>query len=200
MKSFRIRLIICWVISVLPSACSVDIASHTDTVQVAHPELASQSVPIPTASLPPAGLSTESIATLRSLQQVDDYPLYTMHYVGEYAFTQTEVPPHIFIPQGATSLSTWGCSLFAVLGEGGDRLYGRNFDWEFSPSLLLFTNPKDGYASVSMVDIAFLGFTGSNAQHLTELPLEELYRLLESPGWPFDGMNSLTLISPPLTR
>ena len=37
--------------------------------------------------------------------------------------------------------------------------YGRNFDWEFSPALLLFTDPPDGYASVSMVDLTFLGIS-----------------------------------------
>jgi Flp pilus assembly protein TadD len=31
--------------------------------------------------------------------------------------------------------------------------YGRNFDWDFSPALLLFTNPPDGYASVSRGDL-----------------------------------------------
>ena len=35
-------------------------------------------------------------------------------------------------------------------------VYGRNFDWQYSPALLLFTNPPDGYASVSMVDIEYL--------------------------------------------
>jgi len=122
-----------------------------------------------------------------------------MQYVGKYTSregatsfgVETELGTHVIsLPQGAVTLPTWGCSLFAALGDEGNRLYGRNFDWEFSPSLLLFTNPPDGYASVSMVDIAYLGFAGSKAQGLTELPLEELHRLLESPGWPFDGMNS----------
>ena len=41
-----------------------------------------------------------------------------------------------------------------------DRLFGRNFDWRYSPALLLFTDrpAAGGYASVSMVDIAYLGF------------------------------------------
>jgi hypothetical protein len=132
---------------------------------------------------------------LNSLQQVDEYPLYTMKAVGEYAFSQAEPQPALQSVGGntsqiASSPAAWGCSLFAALAEGEDRLYGRNFDWEFSPALLLFTSPADGYASVSMVDIAYLGFSGSQAQDLTALPLEELQSLLDAPAWPFDGMNS----------
>jgi len=33
----------------------------------------------------------------------------------------------------------WACSLFAGLGDVEQRLYGRNFDWDHSPAVLLFT-------------------------------------------------------------
>jgi len=42
---------------------------------------------------------------------------------------------------------TWGCSLFAAMG-GTNKFYGRNFDWEMSPALLLFNHPTEGYDSV----------------------------------------------------
>jgi hypothetical protein len=83
----------------------------------------------------------------------------------------------------------WCCSLFAVLGDPTNALYGRNFDWEHSPALLLFTDPPDGYASVSMVDIAYLGFSREALNCLTELPLDERRPLLRAPLMPFDGMN-----------
>jgi hypothetical protein len=83
----------------------------------------------------------------------------------------------------------WACSLFAALADEGARLYGRNFDWRFSPAVLLFTDPPDGYASVSMVDIAYLGFDSPQAQGIAELPLEARRSLLDAPLWPFDGMN-----------
>jgi hypothetical protein len=75
------------------------------------------------------------------------------------------------------------------VGDEENRLLGRNFDWHFSPALLLFTDPADGYASVSMVDIEYLGFGGELSANITDLPLEERRSLLDAPSLPFDGMN-----------
>jgi hypothetical protein len=88
----------------------------------------------------------------------------------------------------------WGCSLFAALGDPGAMLYGRNFDWDHSPAILLFTEPPDGYASVAMVDIAYLGFTGARANDIANLSLAERRALLRAPSLPFDGMNARGLV------
>jgi len=84
-------------------------------------------------------------------------------------------------------------SLFAAFADPKNRLYGRNFDWEFSPALLLYTYPKDGYASASMVDIAYLGFSGDLSLNLIEKPFDELRDLLSAPYFPFDGVNEAGL-------
>ncbi len=142
------------------------------------------------------GLSEEEAATLGSLEQVDDYPLYTMHYYGAY-------DQRVSSPESVKWLASanlphpnlmWACSLFAALGDADSMLYGRNFDWEYSPALLLFTDPPDGYASVSMVDIAYLGFGGDGAGTLTDLSLAERQALLDAPRLPFDGMNERGLV------
>jgi hypothetical protein len=88
----------------------------------------------------------------------------------------------------------WACSLFAALGDADNMFYGRNFDWEYSPAVLLFTDPPDGHASVTMVDIAYLGFGGTRAGILTDLPLIERRALLRAPFLPFDGMNEHGLV------
>ena len=137
---------------------------------------------------PPSGSRGEAeaeAATLSSLEQVDDYPLYTMRYYGPY---DQRVSSAEHTRRSATASSTWACSLFAALGDRDNLLYGRNFDWEYSPALLLFTDPPDGYASVSMVDIAYL-VDADQVHTLTDLPLEDRRPLLEAPSWPFDGMN-----------
>jgi len=140
---------------------------------------------------PVAGLSEAEIATLSSLEQVDDYPLYVMTFSGAYQQTAASAGWDVGVtyPQMMASPPAWACSLFAAFGDMDQPLYGRNFDWEFSPALLLFTDPPDGYASVSTVDIAYLGFKGDRARAVTDLPLVERRELLNAPAWPFDGMN-----------
>lgn len=120
--------------------------------------------------------------TLASLEQIDDYPLYTMHQSGTY---RLELRSDL-----TAATAGFGCSLLAAMG-GDSRVYGRNFDWTFSPALLLFTEPSDGYASVSMVDLAYL-FPAAPL-YLTELPVAERVPLLHAFSIPFDGMNEAGL-------
>ena len=80
------------------------------------------------------------------------------------------------------------------MGDEDALLYGRNFDWEHSPAVLLFTSPPDGYASVSLVDVAYLDFTASELRQLDKLSLEKRRPLLYAPFLPFDGMNEHGLV------
>jgi hypothetical protein len=148
--------------------------------------------PAPTSPLIPAGLTHEQFNTLNSLQKVDDYPLYTMTYAGTYRRRVETVFPAKTVTTTEYS-PTWACSLFTVLLDEEILLYGRNFDWQFSPTLLLFTAPPDGYASVSMVDIAYLGFDDAASGTILDLPIEDRTELLDSPYLPFDGMNEYSL-------
>lgn len=137
------------------------------------------------------GLSYAEAITLGSLEMVDGYPLYVMHYAGAYDFgvSQETSAPTFAAVGHSTPANGWACSLFVALGDEDNVLYGRNFDWEYSPALLLYTDPPDGYASVSMVDIAYLGFGGEKAKGITDLPLASRRSLLRAPFIPFDGMN-----------
>lgn len=136
----------------------------------------------------PPELSVSDIATLSSLDQIDDFPLYTMVYEGSVS---TEVDNIALQRYGEEP--AWACSLFAAYGDPDEILYGRNFDWDFSPALLLFMDPPGGYASVSMVDIYYLGFGGDRAFGIMDLPLEEQAGLLDASYIPFDGMNEAGL-------
>ena len=51
-----------------------------------------------------------------------------------------------------------GCSSFTVIDENGNNLFGRNYDFASTSSLILHTNPGNGrHASISSVDLQFLG-------------------------------------------
>jgi len=154
-----------------------------------------QVTPVPAMPSPTvfdlAAIEKNEIATLSSLEKVDDYPLYTMRYYGEYDFRRVST---LIEKEKADSTPSWACALFTVLLDDEHLLYGRNFDWEFSPALLVFTDPPDGYASLSMVDMAYLDIGERAIQDLTEFPLEEREGLLDAPLIPFDGMNEHGLV------
>ncbi len=126
------------------------------------------------------------VRTLATLEKVDDFPLYVMHYKGTYLFD-------VFVEEGIE----WGpyqkvfqavkpeaCTSFAATDPNGDSLFGRNLDWQHRSSLLLFTDPPGGYASASMVDLYYLGFEG-----MQEIPWSKRLALLATPYAAIDGMN-----------
>ncbi len=172
-----------------PTATSLPVTRPVTTpTPIAQPSATPAPVIQPTAA---TTLSEQEVATLNSLEKVDDFPLYTMHYYGSSESSGSGTISHE-VRTDAPPSAAWACSLFAALG-GADKFYGRNFDWVDSPALLLFTHPTNGYASVSMMDLAYLGF-GDKVDRLTELSLEQRSPLLDAPALPFDGMNERGLV------
>lgn len=126
------------------------------------------------------------ITAMASLEKVDDFPLYVMRYKGEYFFD-------FFAKRGVEwgpyqkvydRLNPAACTSLAALAPKADAVFGRNFDWKHRSCLLLFTDPANGYASVSMVDLFYLGLEG-----LQEIPWARRINLLGSPYATIDGMN-----------
>lgn len=78
-----------------------------------------------------------------------------------------------------------GCSTFAAETPEGDAIFGRNFDMYYSPALFVRTAPEDGYRSISMVNLSYIGF-GED-----KLPTSLLDSLLTlaAPYVPLDGLN-----------
>ena len=125
--------------------------------------------------------------TLASFKQIDSFPLYEMHYYADYGFDDYlrkgggEIAPQ---ENGSELLlNSWGCTGFAALNKENDLVFGRNFDWHRHPAMILFTDPADAYASVSMVDISYMGYGADFPQ------IGDRQDLLRAPYLPFDGMN-----------
>ena len=127
--------------------------------------------------------------TLQSLKKIDNYPFYAMTYYSNYGFDnylkgKKNYP--ITWANTDTNQFFWRCSCFASMGKDGDKLYGRNFDYFNTVPLLLYTNPQNGHASISMVDIQFLGYDQLN--HLSD-SIDSRKALLNAPWLPIDGIN-----------
>ncbi len=78
------------------------------------------------------------VRTMATLEKVDDFPLYTMKYRGEYFFDffaeyGTEWPLYQKIYKMANPDA---CTSLATLNPEGESIFGRNFDWIHKASLL----------------------------------------------------------------
>lgn len=140
------------------------------------------------------------LRTLFSLEKLDDYGAYQMTYYGDYGFDE-------FLKVGASDdqdieefvtrrllkgmpidlgVTGDGCTAFVTKNEKGEVIYGRNFDFLYAPSLQLYTEPKNGYKSVSTVNLSFAGYSENN---LPDSSLFDKFLTLAAPFLPFDGMN-----------
>ena len=125
---------------------------------------------------------TQIRQTLESFRKINDHPLFEMSFHGGYIAD----PPKKVSELPASKNVRWACSIFVSYGPDDSAIYGRNFDWQHNPALLLHTNPPNAYASISMVDISYLGFELKDKKFKT---IEGRKALLAAPLLPFDGMN-----------
>ena len=134
-------------------------------------------------------VSSCPLMTLASLRQVDDHPLYVMRYYGPYTsdlLLRSGLEKTIYQRLRQMAMPE-ACTCFAGLSTEGDKVFGRNFDWQDHAALMLFTDPPNGYASVSMVDIYYLGYDEEGPSDIGRAAL------LLAPYLPFDGMNEAGL-------
>ncbi len=76
----------------------------------------------------------------------------------------------------------FGCSTLAVESPEGERLFGRNFDWNHCDALIVKSKPENGYASISTVNTDFIQGISFSALPDEAKALIALYA-------PLDGMN-----------
>lgn len=149
------------------------------------------------------------ISTVASIKMLVDTneenksaPVYMMDVSGDYYFDK-------FIEQGGASSDDEliqfildnitkgiipidmtspeiGCSSFTCVDSDGNRYFGRNYDFSTSTAMIVRTNPGNGrYASISSVDLQFLGITDG-------VPLDSIMQkliCLAATYAPLDGIN-----------
>ncbi len=115
------------------------------------------------------------------LRKLDEFPLYELEYSISYDPERYLVAPKTgALPRAEPDFA---CSCFAALDARGNRAFGRNFDWDRHPILVLLAAPEGAYASISLVDLHYLGYGPGKS------PLDDPAALADAPRLPFDGMN-----------
>lgn len=145
-------------------------------------------------------LFRNEIHSLTSLKKADDYGMFQMTYYGDYGFdkfletgAKNDADIEAFVTKRLLKglpidlgVTGDGCTAFVTQNENGEIIYGRNFDFSYAPSLQLYTNPDNGYASVSTVNLAFAGYS---EDYLPKGLSFDSFLTLAAPFLPFDGMN-----------
>ena len=147
-----------------------------------------------------------SVASIKMLRERNDDHLdgavYSMHVQGGFYLddfvaqggvsNDTDLIQFITdnITHGVVSLNMTapeiGCSSFTATAENGDALFGRNYDFSKTNTMLLFTEANEGrHASISTVDLQFLGVDVD--QDMTSLMDKVI--CLAAPYAPLDGVN-----------
>jgi len=141
------------------------------------------------------------IRSLASIRQVDDYGMFQMTYFGVYGFddfllvgAESDNDVEEFVSERLLrgipfrfDITGGGCTVFVTRNFEGEVLFGRNFDFgTYSPPMQLITSPDNGYASISTVNLQFLGY---NENSLPNGLNRRSFPALGAPYVPFDGMN-----------
>lgn len=84
----------------------------------------------------------------------------------------------------------FGCSTFVCSNNDGDTLMGRNFDYTETDTVVVYTNPEDGYASYALADLTVVGVGGDGINPLS--PLGRGY-MITAPYMCLDGVNEAGL-------
>lgn len=127
------------------------------------------------------GLSDDGKKTLESIVKIHEYPIYVMTFYGDYGFDDFLKVGH---PRSyAARYHEEGCSGFSTLPKKGNKLFGRNFDLSIYPVLVMYTDPPNGYASVS------LNIADSIDRYLDDPSKQNIRDVLEYPYLTLDGMN-----------
>lgn len=82
--------------------------------------------------------------------------------------------------------NSFGCSTLTVSSPDGHQLFGRNFDWQTCNALVVTSNPSQGYASISTVNLGFISQAGGSLNQMLE---QNDIRVLAALYAPLDGMN-----------
>ncbi|MBA7525632.1 hypothetical protein ES705_17785 [subsurface metagenome] len=110
--------------------------------------------------------------------------LYILNLTIDYGFDDYINNPGTSQESPSQAEFEFGCTCISILDPKNNSLFGRNFDWYDGGKLILFTQPENGYKSISMVDLFSLKYY--SGLDIDQISSSEYWRLAFST---FDGMN-----------
>lgn len=140
------------------------------------------------------------IIAASSVKTLED-GFYSMEYRGDYGFDEllegggvsddSELLAHIAenlyhnMYEMEVGGGKYGCSTLRATMEDGTVLFGRNFDYSSRKTMVVTTEPKNGYKSISTCNIEFFGMRDSWEPD----DFKNKMRAISTVYAPVDGMN-----------
>lgn len=119
-------------------------------------------------------LFNKEISTINSIKKIDDYGFYEINVTSDYgldglvesggAKNDGELVQYVVktlmkgLPVNIT-IPDFGCSTFQAKTPEGDWIFGRNYDLDPIPGMIVRTKPENGYQSIAIANISVLGYT-----------------------------------------
>lgn len=148
------------------------------------------------------GIFQGELRTLLSVSENDDTGIYEINYAADYkldellesggASTEEQLVQYIIktmlkglpieVPYEIPNLA---CSTFYAQTPEKSYIFGRNLDNQTTDLAVIKTAPSDGYKSVSVVNLSFLGYNES----YTPDKLLDRINTLAAAYFPLDGVN-----------
>lgn len=121
-------------------------------------------------------LLRKQISGMYSIRRISEDGLYTMSYKSDYKLDslleadlssvsefEQWISKNIFFGYPIEADETkFGCTAFLAQTKTGDYLLGRNYDYSMTEPLILYTEPKEGYRSIGVTDLSFIGVDETN--------------------------------------
>ena len=151
----------------------------------------------------PAIMFFNHIRTILSINRISD----DMYTLKNYECTDTQAmldsdasdinelldwicAKHFYgIPNPFEADFDFGCAAFAAVTPEGDHIFGRNFDFPETDTLLIYSNPDGAYESIGLADIGVFG-VGHTYPISPDSPLGRLVMII-APYIVVDGMNEM---------
>ena len=84
--------------------------------------------------------------------------------------------------------SYFGCSSFFAKNAAGENIFGRNFDHPEADTVVVYSNPDDGYSSLGITTPFVMGVGSSEGMMSSDSPVGR-FRMAALPYLVFDGIN-----------
>ncbi len=144
------------------------------------------------------------VSTISSVKQLGE-GMYTVNYRHDYQLDKALesgiddersllkfiCDEMYFGYQVDSNIEKYACSVFLTESPDGDIIAGRNFDYDQTDTLAVYTKPYGGYASISMAVLDFMKVGRPNA--VSPMSIEGKLAMLAAPYLCVDGVNEAGL-------